>query len=81
MGSRAKFYLDLLERSIWSGVQGFFGAMLVDGWLDKVKLSTEEQLWFAAATGGLAVAKCIVSAQLPWAGRDNASSLPATVEP
>lgn len=81
MSARIRFYLDLLERSVWSFVQGFAGSMLIDGWLDRMALSTSEELMVGVGVGALAVAKCILSTQLPWSRSTTASSLPFQVEP
>lgn len=81
MGVKARFYLDLLERSLWTGVQTFLGAMAVDGiWL-QAELTTEAKLKIALGAALVAVAKCVLSTQLPWTRSNTASSLPSDSEP
>lgn len=77
MNSRASFYYDLLERSLWTFIQAFAGIVVVsdaDMWsADAVKA--------AALAGGIAVIKGLVVSRLPWTADDSASTLPASVDP
>jgi hypothetical protein len=73
MGGR--FYLDLLERTVWTFVQGFCAEWILSGDFDARSLK------YGAIAGALSVAKSLVSNRLPWTANDSASSLPAEVDP
>lgn len=73
MGGR--FYLDLLERTFWTFVQGFCAEWILSGSFDGRSLK------YGALAGALAVAKSLVSNKLPWTAPDSASSLPASTDP
>lgn len=70
--TKTKFYADLLERVLWTFVQGFAAMWIVTGDLDA------ETLKVALVAGGVAVAKCMLATQI---GADNtASTLPQTTD-
>lgn len=75
MPSRRAFYLDLLERAVWTFAQGFAAFWIVTGDVDGPTLKA------ALVAGGISVAKSVIANQLPWTATDSASSLPAQVDP
>lgn len=82
MREKLKFYLDLLERTVWTGIQTFGGSEVIENWfLGHRDLSTKLQFQIALGASALAMLKGLVSAKLPWAKDGTASSLPKTVEP
>lgn len=79
---RTTFYLDLLERTLWSFVQGFAGGYVGVLFVDSLNdLPTSARLATAAGTGIVAVMKGLVVNQLPWTANNSASTLPAEVDP
>lgn len=79
---RSTFYLDLLERTLWSFVQGFAGGYVGVLFVDSLNdLPTSARLATAAGTGIVAVMKGLVVNQLPWTATNSASTLPAEVDP
>ncbi len=70
------FYLDLLERSVWTFVQAFAAFWITDGVLD-LGMALDELAIAAAVAGGLAVAKGLASTRLPWSDSNDASTLPS----
>lgn len=80
MNDKKRFYLDLLERSVWSFVGAFASALTADSWTggtipDNVKVR------FALGTAVFSVLKGFGANKLPWTAEDSASSLPASVDP
>ena len=82
--NRQTFYLDLLERTIWTFIQSFAATLIASG-LDIAtpitNLSIGEKASVAAVAGGVAVLKALVVNQLPWTAQNSASTLPAEVDP
>jgi hypothetical protein len=64
-----KFYLDMLERVVWTFIQGFLAVWIVTGDLDG------ETLKVAAVAGAVSVAKCLLATQV--GAGNTASTLPA----
>lgn len=58
------FLIDLLERVIWTFLQAFGAAFLVDNAADQVELSLRDKLIFSATAGGIAVLKCLLATQV-----------------
>lgn len=61
------FYLDLLERVIWTFVQGFLGAWLVTGDFDGTALK------IGVVAGAVSVAKCLLAVNI---GHGTAAAVP-----
>lgn len=78
MKNRKTFYLDLLERSVWTFVQAFAAQLIASG-LEFTQtitdLSIADKAAIAAVAGGVAVLKSLVANQMPWTADDSASSL------
>lgn len=72
---RATFYWDLLERTVWTALQGFLAAWLALGGIDGTTFKV------AAIAGAGAAAKSLIAVQLPWTAEDSASTLPESVDP
>lgn len=82
MKEKVKFYWDLIERTLWTGIQTFGGSEIVENWfLGNRDMPTNIQFKIALGAAGLAMLKGIASTKLPWAKENTASSLPKTVEP
>lgn len=80
--NRKTFYLDLIERSVWSFAQGFAGCYVGVLFVDSLNdLPTTARLSVATGAGVVAVMKGLVANKLPWTATDSASSLPAEVDP
>lgn len=56
--TRRIFYFDLLERVLWTAVQGFCAVWIVTGDLDAVTLKA------AAVGGGIAAAKALIATRI-----------------
>ncbi len=65
----SRFYLDLLERAVWTFVQGFAAVLIIQGHF------TILSLYAGATAGGLAICKAIVAGQF---GNTNSAALPET---
>lgn len=74
--TRIQFYLDLLERSVWTFAQAFIGSWIVLEGADFDSIFTEDVLKVALVAGAIAVGKAILSTKLPWANSETASTLP-----
>lgn len=73
--SRKTFYLDLLERSLWTAVQAGV-AVLIETGIDDFKG------WAVIRNAAiLAVVKALAVNKLPWTATNSASTLPAEVDP
>lgn len=82
--SRKTFYLDLLERTVWTFLQAFAAQMIASGLevADGItNLSIGEKLVVSLIAGAVAVLKSVMVNQLPWTATDSASTLPAEVDP
>ena len=80
--SRKSFYFDLIERTLWSFIQGFAGGYVGALFVDSLNnLPTSARLATATGTGLVAVMKGLVVNQLPWTAENSASPLPAEVDP
>lgn len=80
---RTTFYLDLLERTVWTFLQTFAATLVASG-LDVApvtNLSIGQKATVAAIAGAIAVLKSLVVNQLPWTAENSASTLPAEVDP
>lgn len=75
MKGRKEFYLDLLERVVWTFVQGFAAVWVLTGEFDMFALKA------GAIAGGMAVGKSLIANKLPWTANDSASTLPEAVDP
>lgn len=87
MRERAKFYLDVIERSGFTFVQGYAAAFAVDGFvgrmldMDGLKLSPKAKLAIGIVAGIFSVFKGVIAPLLPWSKPNTASTLPAESEP
>ena len=82
--NRLSFYLDLLERSVWTFVQAAGGTYLASTVVAStalMDLAATDRLSIAVGSGVLAVLKAVVSSRLPWTAANSASTLPAEVDP
>lgn len=72
---RSAFYADLLERTCWTALQGFFAFWIVTGEVDTMTLKA------AGVAAAIAAGKSLVAVNLPWTAPDSASTLPEAVDP
>lgn len=79
MTSRKRFYLDLLERSIWTFVEVFAMTLTVDSASSDLHVSLSTKLVMAATAGGYAVLKALGASRI--GSRNSASTLSAVTEP
>lgn len=82
--NRLQFYLDLLERSVWTFVQttgGTWIASSIVGTTALMDLAATDRLSIAAAAGVVAVVKGVIATQLPWTAQNSASVLPEELDP
>lgn len=73
--SRYAFYLDLIERTVWTFVQAFLAAWIVTGGADGPTLKV------ALVAGGIAAAKSLIGTRIPGSAPDSGSWLPASQDP
>ena len=77
MRNRRTFYLDLLERSVWTFAQAFAAVLIASGVdLAAQDASIVNKAAMAAIAGGIAVLKSLLANQLPWTAESSASTLP-----
>lgn len=87
MTVKARFYLDLLERAVWTFVQTFAGTYVADELpflSDGVREALEQmgasgRLSIALGAGAAAVLKALAANKLPWTDNASGSSLPEEV--
>jgi hypothetical protein len=72
--SRARFYLDALERSAWTAVQAFAAAFTAD--LIGFGTAMRTKAVVAAAAALYAFVKAFAATKLPWTETGTASTLP-----
>lgn len=82
MKNKAAFYLDLLERSVWTFIQAFAAQLIASGIdLAGTDLSIGQKASVAAIGGAIAVLKALAVNRLPWTAVDSASTLPEAQDP
>lgn len=82
--SRRTFYLDLIERTVWTFLQAFAAQLIASGIeiSDAItNMSIGDKAMVSVVAGGVAVLKSLVANQLPWTAQNSASSLPEGVDP
>lgn len=87
MTVKSRFYLDLLERTLWTFAQTFAGTYVADELpflSDGVREALEQmgatgRLSIAAGAGATAVLKALAVNKLPWTDNASGSSLPEEV--
>jgi hypothetical protein len=70
--TRGAWYLDALERVVWTALQVLAAEVIV----------LREVSWEVVGTAALiALCKAVIAVNLPWTAEDSASSLPQSLDP
>lgn len=73
--SRKAFYLDMLERAVWTGIQAGLAVVIETG------IDDFSGWAYVRNAAILAVIKALVVNKLPWTASNSASTLPEEVDP
>ena len=84
MNGRFNFYLDLIERVLWTFAQAAGGTWLASSVIPSetlMDLAASDRLSIAAGAGVIAIVKVLAASKLPWTASSSGSTLPANVDP